>query len=158
MWRKTRSKQGRCYGVDPNRNFGYHWGGKGTSSNPCSDVYKGPYPFSEPELKALRNYILPQKNRFVLYLAVHSYGQYILYPWGYERIDADNVKELHKLGTYGANAASSRRGYRYKVGNSAKLLYPAAGNLIYLKQIFDLLDFTNFNQVHLMIGLWVMLA
>ena len=81
-------------------------------------------------MKALRNYILPQKNRFVLYLAIHSYGQYILYPWGYERIDADNVKELHKLGTYGANAASSRRGYRYKVGNSAKLLYPAAGNLI----------------------------
>ena len=28
LWRKTRSPQGVCYGVDPNRNFDMHWGGK----------------------------------------------------------------------------------------------------------------------------------
>ena len=27
MWRKTRSPQGGCFGVDPNRNWDYHWGG-----------------------------------------------------------------------------------------------------------------------------------
>ena len=37
MWRKTRSDTGSsCIGVDPNRNWGYKWGGKGASSNPCT--------------------------------------------------------------------------------------------------------------------------
>ena len=124
MWRKTRSKHGRCYGVDPNRNFDYKWGGQGTSGYACSDIYRGRRPFSEPELRALRDFIMPRKDEFILYLAMHSYGQYILYPWGYERKDARNVKELKKLGEIGANAAS----FKYQVGNSAKLLYPAAGN------------------------------
>ena len=137
MWRKTRSKQGRCYGVDPNRNFGYKWGGKGTSGNPCSDIYRGRRPFSEPELKALRDYILPQKENFILYLAFHSYGQYILYPWGYDKVDAKNVKELHKLGEYGANAAR----FKYSVGNSAKLLYPAAGNFSCQITLFEIFIF-----------------
>ena len=36
MWRKTRSSTGgSCKGVDPNRNWGYKWGGKGASVNPC---------------------------------------------------------------------------------------------------------------------------
>lgn len=28
LWRKTRSPQGLCYGVDPNRNWGFHWNGE----------------------------------------------------------------------------------------------------------------------------------
>lgn len=47
MWRKTRSTQDtfisnvfKCKGTDPNRNFAYKWGGKGTSNNPCSDIYR----------------------------------------------------------------------------------------------------------------------
>jgi hypothetical protein len=42
LWRKNRSKNvpfGR--GVDLNRNWGEHWGGPGTSSNPVSDIYRG---------------------------------------------------------------------------------------------------------------------
>ena len=37
MWRKTRSRnQGyTCRGTDPNRNWGYNWGLKGASTNPC---------------------------------------------------------------------------------------------------------------------------
>ena len=36
MWRKTRSNTGgSCKGVDPNRNWGYKWGGKGASANTC---------------------------------------------------------------------------------------------------------------------------
>ncbi|XP_023343756.1 carboxypeptidase B [Eurytemora carolleeae] len=42
MWRKTRSRTGQsslfgqeCFGVDPNRNFGYRWGGHGASDNAC---------------------------------------------------------------------------------------------------------------------------
>ena len=111
--------------------------GTNASGNPCSDIYRGRRPFSEPELKALRDYILPQKDNFILYLAFHSYGQYILYPWGYDKVDAKNVKELHKLGEYGANAAR----FKYSVGNSAKLLYPAAGNFSCQITLFEIFIF-----------------
>jgi murein tripeptide amidase MpaA len=36
MWRKTRKPYTTCYGADPNRNFGYQWGGQGASTNPCN--------------------------------------------------------------------------------------------------------------------------
>ena len=37
MWRKTRSRNPgyTCRGTDPNRNWGYNWGLKGASTNPC---------------------------------------------------------------------------------------------------------------------------
>merc|ERR1719328_182868 len=42
LWRKTRTPQsGGCYGVDPNRNWGFHWGETGVSSNPCTEIFPG---------------------------------------------------------------------------------------------------------------------
>lgn len=40
-------------GVDLNRNYGAGWGGVGASSDPSSDSYRGPAPFSEPEARAV---------------------------------------------------------------------------------------------------------
>jgi hypothetical protein len=45
------------------RNYGYHWGQSGSSSYPCSEIYHGPNPFSEPETRAISNYILKMKDR-----------------------------------------------------------------------------------------------
>jgi len=58
LWRKNRRKAGYagCSGVDLNRNFGYKWGGKGTSKDICKDTYAGSKPFSEPESDAIRNF------------------------------------------------------------------------------------------------------
>lgn len=40
MWRKNRNpNNGRCNGVDLNRNFGYHWLSSGSSGTPCSEIY-----------------------------------------------------------------------------------------------------------------------
>lgn len=64
-----------------------------------------------------------------LYLTFHSYGQYILYPWGYARRDTPDRNDLHSLGLKGAQAAKSVNGRRYSVGTAAKMLYPAAGKL-----------------------------
>lgn len=52
----------RCVGVDPNRNWGYNWGGQGASGDPCDETYYGPRPFSEPETAAIRNFILARKD------------------------------------------------------------------------------------------------
>lgn len=82
MWRKTRKpNSGSCLGTDGNRNFGFKWGVTGASSNPCSETYMGSSAFSEPETAAVRDYVTNIKDRVKLYMSVHSYGQYWLYPW-----------------------------------------------------------------------------
>ena len=66
---------------------------------------------------------------FQMYLTIHSYGQYFLYPWGYEKLDTHDRHELHNMGRIGAQAiqrVNPRR--KYKVGSAAKMLYPASGN------------------------------
>jgi len=125
MWRKTRSQNygSSCRGVDPNRNFGYQWGGAGTSTDPCSDIYKGTHAFSEPETAAVRDFILARSRNLKMYLTFHSYGQMVLYPWGYARRNHDDENELYRVGAVGNRAM----GNTYTVGSAAKVLYPAAG-------------------------------
>ncbi len=53
-WRKNRNPNpGKpCRGVDLNRNFDFLWSsGIGTSTNSCSQTYRGAAPFSEPETR-----------------------------------------------------------------------------------------------------------
>ncbi|MDZ7268741.1 MAG: M14 family zinc carboxypeptidase [candidate division KSB1 bacterium] len=66
-------------GVDLNRNYGYNWS-EGGEDEPGSWFYRGPEPFSEPEIRALRQLAL--HKRFVMGISYHSYGEAILYPWG----------------------------------------------------------------------------
>ncbi|XP_028045069.1 carboxypeptidase B-like [Monomorium pharaonis] len=129
LWRKNKRKGLNCMGVDLNRNFGYRWGGKGTSRNMCSDIYAGNKPFSEPETDAIRNFFDASLANFKAFLTFHSYGQYILYPWGYDqRLPPDYID----IDTVGRNAAKAMKSATndntvYTVGNSAITLYPAAG-------------------------------
>ena len=82
LWRKNRRDNGDgTFGVDINRNYGYMWGGLGSSGDTSSNVYRGPYTFSEPETQALRD--LVSNNEFGILLTYHSYGQLITIPWGY---------------------------------------------------------------------------
>ena len=125
LWRKNRSHtdRGKCAGVDLNRNFGYKWGGKGSSNNQCSETYRGPRPFSEPESRAMRDFIMARRRNIRMYITFHSYGQMILYPWGYDRVDAKDSGELHRMGSVGARAM----GRKYQVGSAAGVNYEAAG-------------------------------
>ena len=70
-------------GVDLNRNYGYTWGydDYGSSPDPSSSSYRGTEAFSEPETRAIRDLVL--ENNFSYVLDYHSYGGYILYPWGH---------------------------------------------------------------------------
>jgi hypothetical protein len=115
MWRKNRRYNGisGCYGVDLNRNFGYKWGEAGTSSNPCSDIYRGPSPFSEPEIQAIRDLGLEQ--RFNIAITYHSYGEIIYYPWAYTNNPAPDEPTLADLAGDMAVAISAVRGKDYEV-------------------------------------------
>merc|ERR1711926_50689 len=57
MWRKTRSPQGGCIGVDPNRNWDFHWGESGVSDKPCTEVFPGDEAFSEIETRNIRDFV-----------------------------------------------------------------------------------------------------
>ena len=54
--------------MDPNRNFGYHWGGYGASDDPCKETYRGSHAFSEPETLAMKNFLLSEKADFKVLL------------------------------------------------------------------------------------------
>ncbi|KAJ8950621.1 hypothetical protein NQ318_010820, partial [Aromia moschata] len=127
LWRKIRSPNTLCYGVDPNRNFDYYWMLTGASDNQCSEIFAGPRPFSEPETSALRDYLLAHHNEVKLYLTFHSYGQFLLYPWGYSSDLPHDNDELYALGALVDDAISSVAGTRYIIGSSTNVLYAAAG-------------------------------
>lgn len=66
----------------------------GASDNPCSETYAGPYAFSEVETRALSDFLQPIGRQINIYLSFHSYGQYILFPYGHTR---DEVTEYHGI-------------------------------------------------------------
>ncbi|XP_076285716.1 carboxypeptidase B isoform X2 [Lasioglossum baleicum] len=131
LWRKNRRRAigSSCTGVDLNRNFGYRWGGKGTSKDPCREIYAGSGPFSEPETNAIKNFFEASAANFKAYLTFHSYGQFILYPWGYDRRVPPDYADLDRVGKDIAMAMRKAGGENsaYTVGNSATTLYAASG-------------------------------
>jgi len=68
-------------GVDPNRNYGWEWGGGGSSGDPGEETYRGPTSFSEPEIQAMRDMML--NHHFIAGITYHSHGELVLYPNSY---------------------------------------------------------------------------
>ena len=97
MWRKNRRNNGGSYGVDPNRNYPFEWVGPGSSTDPTSEVYRGPSPGSEPEVQAIMT--LVNDHAFVTAQSFHSYSNLTLYPWGYTANDSpDSDTFVHMAG------------------------------------------------------------
>ncbi len=82
MHRKNMAKNaGGSTGVDLNRNYGWGWGGRGASPNPDDDTYRGTAAFSEPESKAVRDFVNARPNLKIM-ISYHTFSELILYPWG----------------------------------------------------------------------------
>jgi hypothetical protein len=82
-------------GVDINRDFGYVWGGEGSSTGP----------FSQPETKALRD--CQYSNQFVVYTNYHSGTETVSYPWSYRYSPAPDQIHFASL----ADVYTSSSGY-----------------------------------------------
>ncbi len=81
-WRKNRGRnENGSFGTDLNRNYSYLWGMGGSSQNPDAETYMGTAPFSEPETRAIRDFVDAQTNATML-LSFHTFSELILYPWG----------------------------------------------------------------------------
>lgn len=127
LWRKNRATNNgdTCQGVDLNRNWSFNYT-IGASPSPCSDVYYGANAFSEPETKALSDAMTAVEN-LKLVLSLHSYGQKMLYPWGWTATPPENVNNLISAGKAFADAVYAHSGRVYTVENSAGGLYFASG-------------------------------
>ncbi|XP_063625628.1 uncharacterized protein LOC134797337 [Cydia splendana] len=133
MWRKNRAQYGQCAGVDLNRNFSIGWGQAGedgSSEDPGSIFYRGPKPFSEPETAAIKKVIHECKADFKAFLSLHSYGEVILFPWGYTSDPCPSYVELLEGGTVMARAIHAVNGRTYKVGSTKDIMYYSAGTSV----------------------------
>jgi Zinc carboxypeptidase len=74
------NKAGRLRGTDPNRNYGGLWGGSGASTSWADDTYRGDAPFSEPEVRNIRE--LVASRQVTNLITNHTYSNLILRPPG----------------------------------------------------------------------------
>lgn len=122
-------------GVDLNRNSSSHWGEVGTSANKCSEVYRGPRADSEVETQALQSLwrklyrdtrapgdtAAASADTTGAVISMHSYGNYVLFPWGWSTQKTGNDAALRKM----AQDMAALSGYR--AGQPGELLYNASG-------------------------------
>lgn len=138
LWRKNRSAPpvlgavNACKGTDVNRNWPYQWIGdpQGSSPLPCAETYRGRSAGSEPENKALVNHMksIAARQKIYQYVDWHSYGEYILSPYGYTAATPGNSDEQVALGGEAAEAIRRVHGKEFTVGPSGATLYPTTGS------------------------------
>jgi len=121
FWRKNRQPYQGIYGTDQNRNYTYKWGCCGGSSgDPGSEVYRGPSPLSTPEDQRMADFMIAHPN-VKTGISYHSYGNLILYPYGYtyEDIPPDMTVLDHQ--TFVAMGAEMERTAGYHSQQSSDL-------------------------------------
>ncbi|WP_411026439.1 M14 family metallopeptidase [Salmonella sp. s54395] len=130
MWRKTRSPNADsiCAGTDPNRNFDCQWNTGGSSSRECSQTYMGTAPASEIEIAGMQEHVFGIRDRVKVFMDVHAYSQYWMYPYGYsETVPADDV-ELRAASKASADAVFATHGKNFEYGPIANVIYIASGS------------------------------
>ncbi|CAI6262776.1 unnamed protein product [Periconia digitata] len=144
LWRKNRQtvSSSTCLGRDINRNWPFQWStAGGASTSPCSETYKGLAAGDAPENLGLRTQVdqLRAGRGIALYLDVHSYGQYILWPFGYScSAVVDTNAAYRSLATRAAAAIRAVSGTAYTFGPSCSTLYATTGSSVdHIDQVGD---------------------
>ena len=124
MWRKNRRDS---HGVDNNRNYSFIdengnevWNTSGTSNNPNNNTYAGDGPFSESENRAVRYFV--ESNNFKIALNNHTYGNLLLYPYGYDYNEPTEDNDIYE---FISEALVNENNYDNIISAD---LYPAAGD------------------------------
>lgn len=58
--------------MDVDRNWDYHWGERDSSNDPCADNYAGPHPFSEPETRAVSEFLADHRGQIKVYNYIYN--------------------------------------------------------------------------------------
>ena len=89
--------------------------------------YPGEHPLSEPETIALTTYMESFKYNLRMYLSTHSYGNLLLWPFGFDFVYIKNWREHNEVGQRWVKTVNETTGTVYQLGNSADILYTANG-------------------------------
>ncbi|MEJ2710384.1 MAG: M14 family zinc carboxypeptidase [Anaerolineales bacterium] len=138
-WRKNVDDDDGCasypqWGTDLNRNSSFKWGAPGASAYACDQTYRGPAPVSEPETQALQAYlsgIFPDQRgpadqdpapptSMGTFITLHSFGELVLWPWGWTKALPPNAAGLQTLG----RKLAFFNGY---IAEQSVELYPTSG-------------------------------
>uniref|UniRef100_A0A3B1JWK8 Carboxypeptidase A6 n=1 Tax=Astyanax mexicanus TaxID=7994 RepID=A0A3B1JWK8_ASTMX len=132
FWRKTRSKNAKyhCRGVDANRNWKVKWCDAGASLHPCDDTYCGPFPESEPEVKAVARFLRKHRKHVKAYISIHAYAQMLLYPYSYKYATIPNFDCVETAAQNAVSALYSAYGVKYRYGPASTTLYVSSGSSI----------------------------
>ncbi|MBU0520122.1 immune inhibitor A [bacterium] len=125
MWRKNRRDNGGgVYGVDNNRNYTYQWGydNLGSSPNPSSIGYRGPYAGSEPETSAMMNFI--SARDIYTCQTFHTYGGWYLTAYAYATIPPE-AYDVHQ-----EYMRAMAKDNNYEFGYACLVFYAANGNAL----------------------------
>jgi hypothetical protein len=125
------------FGTDINRNYDFNWGGGG-AGEPSSGRYRGIFPFSEAEPRAIA--ALARNERFLLSITYHSQGEVIYYPWNWNGRPAPDEALLLPMARALAGSIPNMRGdSSYKaepgaalVGQSYPWLYGTLGTFDFI--------------------------
>jgi hypothetical protein len=130
-----------CYyqwGVDPNRNYGNGWGGKGAGSDPNTQSYRGDDQWSEPETQAVHEY--SQRNPVTTFISIHNVAALVLRPPGKGDDGlAPDEPEMKEIGDAMGHATGYRSQYSFQLydtsGTTEDWNYAAAGTYGYTIEV-----------------------
>lgn len=124
------------FGVDLNRNNSFKWGVVNTpGEDKCGQTYPGPSAASEPETAAFHTLVrslFPDQRGPLdtdpapstatgIMLSLHSYGNLVLWPWGWTANQSPNYPDLSRIGgKFGA--------YTGFTSQPSSQLYPSSGS------------------------------
>jgi hypothetical protein len=129
-WRKNRqpTPDPNQIGIDLNRQFGYMWGGPGSSANPASDTYRGEYPFQATEDRRYRDFVnsrvIGGQQQLKVILSLHSAGGLVLWPYSYTRADVppEMPQDDHDAFVALGQELSAINGYKPEQGSDLYLV------------------------------------
>lgn len=127
-------------GVDVNRNYDFNWA-FGGSEDPASERFRGEYPFSESENRALKG--LAEQERFLLSVTYHSQGEVVYFPWDWRGRKAPDDTLLREIAEGLAASVKTMEGdTSYKaeygagtVGQSYPWLYGTMGTFDFVVEV-----------------------
>ena len=117
--------------------------------------YRGPYPFSENETKAVKNFA--EAHALYFSISYHSYGEFIVYPWMYttkqtpdEPLFRSVGENISLINNYKLFVKRDRLIPLYggTLGSSENWLYRERGTLAFTIEVSDKQRPTNPSEVH----------
>ncbi len=131
-WRRNRQPTpgSDAIGTDLNRNFGYRWGGGGSSGNPFSTRFRGRAAFSAPETRALRDFVASRvvdgRQQIRASISFHEFGRVVMWPYAATMADVPADMTARTTTRWSRSARHMAAASRY-TAKQASDLYLASG-------------------------------